>query len=190
MEDRGGFQRSDTGGNRNIDHSPSSKEQHLSLTADQYKGIMARYPSGVTVVTATDTNGKDFGLTVSAFTAASLEPPLVLVCVDTSSNTLPAIRESQAFTVNILEAGKQDIAIQFASKDSDKFLAVNVENTSTGPVLVSGVVAYLRCRVESQIEAGDHSIFVGLVEDARVIDESRQGLLFCDRAFWRMVAVD
>ena len=146
---------------------------------------MSRFPSGVTVITATDRQGRDFGLTVSAFAAVSLDPPLVLVCVDTGSNTLPAIQESGAFTVNLLAIGQREVAERFASKDLNKFAAADqqaLRPSRTGPVLAAEVVAHMECRVVDEILAGDHWVFIGRV-DAGQLAPVDAPLVYCDGSF-------
>src|SRR4051812_36577574 len=91
------------------------------MDADSFRHLLAHFASGVTVVTATGTDGEPKGLTVSAFCSVSSSPPLVLACVDLTSNTLPAIRQSGAFTVNVLASDCERIALAFASKGSSKF---------------------------------------------------------------------
>ncbi len=132
-----------------------------------YREILTNFPSGVAIVTAHDENDQPFGLTVSAFCAVSLKPPLVLVCIDKTSNTLAAIRRSGGFTVNLLAAGREDLARLYASKTAHKFDDVEWDTASVaeaGPVLSKDIVGHVACLVHSAIEAGDHWIYVGRVE--------------------------
>ena len=163
----------------------------MTITDDLYRSIMSRYAAGVTVVTATDRSGTHFGLTVSAFCAVSLRPPLVLVCVDNASNTLPVIQDSMAYTVNIMGHDSHDIALRFASKADDKFSGgdLSFTDSATGPILDADAVAYLNCRVTHNMEAGDHHVFIGLVEDGRLTANEARPLVYCDREFGHMVAV-
>ncbi len=156
-----------------------------------FRRIMARFPAGVTVVTAYGEDGVPQGLTVSAFCSVSLSPPLDLVCVDKESTPLPAIRHSNAFTVNFLAAGHEELALRFASKDSDKFndLTHGPPNGSAGgPVLYRDCSAHVACRIWRRVEAGDHWIFVGHVEDAD-LDEDPPPLVYGEQRFatWQQV---
>lgn len=164
----------------------------MAIEAATYKAIMARYPSGVTVVTATGETGQHAGLTLSAFSAVSLDPALVLVCVETTSNTLPAIKASGAFTVNLLGEGASAIAAMFASKDEDKFAVIDrssVRSAPSGPVLGDDSVAYLECRVVNEVLAGDHWVFIAEVMSGEILD-TRAPLLYYDRAFRAVAAFD
>ena len=157
----------------------------MVLDEQSYRDILAGYPAGVTVVTATDRQGMDYGLTVSSFCSVSLRPPLILVCIDKGANTLPAIQESGCFTVNILSTSGEGTAMRFASKDRDKFEEMDPESlhrARTGPVLNADTTAYLSCDVEQEVEAGDHIVFIGRVVDAHVIAPI-EPLVYCSRAF-------
>lgn len=136
-----------------------------------YRELMAGFPSGVTVVTATAAGGLPVGLTVSAFCAVSLEPPLVLVCVDNGSNTLPVIEDTGRFVVNILAHGRSTLARRFAIKEGDKFEGVEYRLGEYGPILVADAAAYIGCSVHDQLPAGDHQVFLGRVHQGVVHDE-------------------
>jgi flavin reductase (DIM6/NTAB) family NADH-FMN oxidoreductase RutF len=127
---------------------------------------MSTFPSGVVVVTAFGDDGLPRGLTVSAFCAVSLQPPLALVCVDKASNTLPAVQRTQGFTANILAAGRDALARRMATKLSDKFDGLawrRPESGAGGPILSEDAAAYAVCSLIETIEAGDHWILLGSV---------------------------
>jgi flavin reductase (DIM6/NTAB) family NADH-FMN oxidoreductase RutF len=153
---------------------------------DEIRDVLASFPAGVVVVTAMAPDGSPRGLTVSAFCSVSAEPPLVLVCVDKTSNTLPAIQHSGAFTVNILAGGREEVARNFASKRDNKFAAVAwrpwQDAAPAGPILHEDVAAFLVCVVERVVEAGDHWVFIGEVVEVERADESRL-LLYHRRSF-------
>lgn len=136
-----------------------------------YRELMAGFPSGVTVVTANDAGGRPVGLTVSAFCAVSLDPPLILACVDNGSNTLPVIERTGRFAVNILAHGRGALARRFASKADDKFTGVEHSPGPYGPILVADAAAHLGCTVHSQVAAGDHQVFLGRVHEGVVHHE-------------------
>jgi flavin reductase (DIM6/NTAB) family NADH-FMN oxidoreductase RutF len=141
------------------------------IDPETYRELMAGFPSGVTVVTATDAGGRPVGLTVSAFCAVSLTPPLVLACVDNSSNTLPNIERTRRFVVNILAHGRGVLARRFASKDDAKFRGVEYVNGAYGPILVADAAAHIGCTVHAQVAAGDHQVFLGRVHEGVVHHE-------------------
>ena len=129
---------------------------------------MGSFPSGVVVLTAFGDDGLPRGLTVSAFCAVSLEPPLALACIDKTSNTLPAVKRSGGFTANILAAGREQLARRMATKLSDKFDEIKwrrPKGDSGGPILEEDAAAYAVCTLQQTIEAGDHWILIGLVTD-------------------------
>lgn len=155
-----------------------------------FREIMATFPGGVVVVTATDSTGKHRGLTVSAFCPVSLDPPLVLVCVDRTSNTLPAIQQSGGFSVNILGAGRQELARFMASKHEDKFAQREWRPApvgEAGPLLHVDSVAWIACRTEQAIESGDHWVFIGRVMDGAVKPEETP-LVYSRREFYELRA--
>ena len=140
----------------------------MAIGGDLFREIMSTFPSGVAVVTAGGNGNEPRGLTVSAFCPVSLDPPLVLVCIDKSSNSLAAIRRSGGFTVNLLASGREELARRYASKMEDKFEGVTTKRPAVaeaGPILIEDCVAYAACRVHSATEAGDHFIIVGEVEE-------------------------
>lgn len=140
----------------------------MAIDGDLFREIMSTFPSGVAIVTAPGDEGKPRGLTVSAFCPVSLDPPLVLVCIDRSSNSLAAIQRSGGFTVNLLASGREDLARRYASKAEDKFEGVATRRpgiSEAGPILVDDCVAYAACTTYSIVEAGDHFIIVGQVEE-------------------------
>lgn len=150
-----------------------------------FREVLASFPAGVVVVTALGADRAPAGVTVSAFCSVSATPTLVLVCIDKSSRTLAAIKSSQAFTVNILAAGCEELAMLFASKHEDKFGSVSwelPEHPKGGPVLRDDAAAYLVCAVHDEVEAGDHWIFVGRAVEAGM-EEGHRHLLYHRRGF-------
>jgi len=150
----------------------------------RFRAIMASFPSGVVVLTAFGPDGLPRGLTVSAFCAVSLHPPLALACVDKTSNTLPAVQQTGGFTANILGAGRESLARHMATKLTDKFEGIawrRPEKHLGGPILEKDAAAYAVCTLRETIEAGDHWVLIGLVTEGAQSDHvqpmvfSRQG---------------
>jgi flavin reductase (DIM6/NTAB) family NADH-FMN oxidoreductase RutF len=133
----------------------------------QFKLAMSHFASGVTVVT-TELDGKPYGMTVAAFSSLSLNPPLVLVCIEKSVKTHDAIVQARKFGISILEQGQADLSNRFASRIEDKFAGVDVHRGELGVPLVAGAVTDIECRLVNQLPGGDHSIFVGEVVDIRI----------------------
>ena len=154
----------------------------MSLSKQDLKNAFARWATGVTIVTARS-GDRIHGMTVSAFTEVSLDPPLVLVCIDKTSSTQVVIAEGKVFAVNILERGQADLSSRFASKEVEdrRFDGLDYQTGVTGAPLLAGTVANLDCRLTMTHDAGDHFIFVGEVVDLRLFDG--EPLMFHDRGY-------
>ena len=138
------------------------------IDPQRFRDVMATFPTGVVVVTAFGADGRPRGLTVNAFAAVSLEPPLALVCIDKTSNTLPAVQHTRGFTANILAAGREPLARRMASKVPDKFEGIDWRRPHSeigGPILESDAAAHAVCRLTHTLEAGDHWVLIGEVTE-------------------------
>lgn len=137
----------------------------MPVHADAFKHALRRWPSGVTVVTAR-AGDRIHGMTVSAFSSVSLDPPLVLVCADKASHTHPLIAEARAFAAHILAQGQEGLSHRFASKADEwrRFEGIDWKPGVTGSPILPGALAVLDCRVVAAHDAGDHVIYVGEVE--------------------------
>lgn len=137
----------------------------MPISADEFKSALRCWASGVTIVTARD-GETVHGMTVSAFSSVSMDPPLVLVCADRSSNTCPLIARGGAFVANVLAAGQEDLSNRFASKQEEwrRFEGLDCHALASGAPVLPGVLAALDCRLVAAHEAGDHVIYVGCVE--------------------------
>jgi flavin reductase (DIM6/NTAB) family NADH-FMN oxidoreductase RutF len=133
--------------------------------------VLSRYPTGVTIVGTRHLPSGVCGLTVNAFTSVSLEPPMVLVCVDRSSNTHGCIQACGAFSVNVLSAGQSELAVRFAQKRDDKFDGVAHRLSPDGLPLIDGASAWVEARVEAAFDGGDHTIFLAHVLRAEQAEE-------------------
>ena len=147
---------------------------------DEFRRVLGHFATGVTIVTTCDGDARPSGLTVSAFASLSLDPPLVLVCVDHKSQTYPALRESGHFAVNVLTAGQEALSRRFASTQLDKFDGLAYRISELGLPLLAAALAHLECVTLSTHVAGDHTIFVGRVERAGV-DAGEPLLYYCGR---------
>ena len=138
------------------------------IDPQRFREVMASFPSGVVVLTAFGEDWQPRGLTVSAFCAVSLEPPLALACIDKTSNTLPAVEHTGGFTANILASGREQLARRMATKVTDKFDAISWRRPQSpigGPILEDDTAAYAVCTLRDTIEVGDHWILIGLVTE-------------------------
>lgn len=134
-----------------------------------FKNAMSHFASGVTVVT-TELEGKPFGMTVASFSSLSLNPPLVLICIEKIVKTHDAIASSGKFGVSILRSDQQDISSRFASRAEDKFTGIDVRRGTLGLPLIAGALTTIECSVENRLPGGDHTIFIGKVVDAQTTE--------------------
>lgn len=137
---------------------------------DLFRAVLGRFATGVTVVTASDDAGTPHGMTVSAFTSLSLEPPLVLVCIGHDATMAPVLAATQSFTVNVLAAGQEALSRRFAGAHDDRFTGVGYRMSDLGDPVLDDVLAWLSCRVVERHPAGDHTILIGAVEDSAASD--------------------
>ena len=137
------------------------------VAPDDFRRVLGHFATGVTILTTTDAEARPTGLTVSAFCSVSLDPPQILVCVDHKSQSYLALRDGIAFAVNILGAEHESVSRRFATTRLDKFDGVAWSRGALGVPLIDGALAHLECRTVSRHVEGDHTILVGLVEDAR-----------------------
>ncbi|BAH39630.1 MAG TPA: flavin reductase [Gemmatimonas aurantiaca] len=136
---------------------------------DLFRAVLGRFASGVTVVTTRDANGNPHGMTVSAFSSLSLDPPLVLVCIGNDASTAPVMARAESFAVNVLRDDQEALSRRFASVMSQRFEGIGYHGSEGDPRL-EGVLAWMQCRVVAQHPSGDHVIYVGEVEQAGMSD--------------------
>lgn len=125
---------------------------------------MGHFATGVTVITTRDVDGKPYGLTANSLCSVSLDPPLLLVCVDKRAESHPAFGRSGVFAVNVLGLGHEELSRRFAVSGGDKFVDVDHRSGISGAPLLDRALAAVECRVVAVHEAGDHTIFIGEVE--------------------------
>ena len=146
--------------------------------------IMATLAAGVAFVTTVGADERPQGLTTTAVTSVSLDPPLLLVCVARESRTLTAIRTRGGFCVNLLDAGYEALALEFASKAEDKFARIDWDLSPGGlPILEAHSLAWAECTLEQEIEAGDHLILLGHVREGFSEGTGRHPLMYFRREF-------
>lgn len=136
-----------------------------AVMADDFRQVMAQVCTPVAVVTAFD-DDRPHGTTVSAFSALSVGPPMLLVSLDRGSDLLALVRRTGSFGVNILAHDQSALALQFAKKGTDKFAGVDW-SASVGLPRLAGAVGWLGCSVASFVDGGDHVVALGdVVETA------------------------
>jgi flavin reductase (DIM6/NTAB) family NADH-FMN oxidoreductase RutF len=133
---------------------------------ERFRSVMGHFATGVTVVTAATPDGP-VGMTANAVCSLSLEPLLLLVAFDNDARTLPAVQATGRFGVNILAAGQADLARLFASKVDELGKFTGVPHTvHDGIPVIEGALAWIGCRLDRLVAAGDHTIGIGAVESA------------------------
>lgn len=140
------------------------------IDSSTYRTVLSRLASGVSVVTTVGTDGRDHGMTVSALCSLSLDPPLVLLCVDKAAMMHPHLVAAPHFAVNLLALEQEALSRRFAESIDGKFEGVTVTRQLSGCSLIDGALAHLECEMWAQHEGGDHTIFVGRVKRADARD--------------------
>jgi len=134
-----------------------------SPAANAYRATIGHFATGVTIVTAAGPHGPA-GMTTNAVTSLSLDPLLLVVCFDNTSRTLPVVRETRRFAVNVLRAGQEELAAVFATKRvaTEKFEATT-HTVAHGVPVIDGALAWLACDLRELHPGGDHTIGIGEV---------------------------
>jgi flavin reductase (DIM6/NTAB) family NADH-FMN oxidoreductase RutF len=150
------------------------------LASDQFRAVLGHLPTGVTIITTLDGEGRPTGLTASAVTSVSLDPPLVLICVSHRAQSYPALSGAGRFAVNVLAQGQEDLSRRFATTapGAEKFQGVKYRTGALGLPLLDGAIADLECTTVHSYPGGDHTIFVGRVETGRHGADGIEPLLY------------
>ena len=141
----------------------------MPISEDEFKRCMGAWPSGVTIVTSR-MGDEIHGMTVSDFSGASLSPPLAVVICNRDSITTGMIAESKCFAVNILASSQEELSNRFASKKLEhvRFEGVDYDIAESGAPLIRDAIANIDCSLHATHDAGDHLIYVGLIESVRL----------------------
>jgi len=163
----------------------------MNVTREQFREAMGSFATGVTVITVAEAGGEVHGMTANAFTSVSLDPLLVLVCVDHRARTRAQLQEKKRFGINVLSAGQRAIS-EFYARSTEAHqhaedAGAHFDRTAHGTPVLQGALAFLECRLQSEHEAGDHTIFLAQVENA-VIRKGEPLLYF--RGEYRAVGDD
>lgn len=140
----------------------------MPVTPDQFRAVLGRFASGVTILTARNANGEDHGMTASAFCSVSLDPPLVLACIENTTDMYRMLRVDEPFGVSILSEEQEALSRRFAELPAGRFDGVGYTRGESGVILVDDAIAHLECRCTERRAAGDHDIVVGEVQAAQV----------------------
>jgi flavin reductase (DIM6/NTAB) family NADH-FMN oxidoreductase RutF len=152
-----------------------------------FKEALGNYPTGVTIVTTTGGENIPVGLTVNSFASVSLDPLLILWSIDHRVSSLDIFKQSGKFAVHILAGNQQELCKTFASKDVDRFANCNWSFSELGVPVIEGAFAVLECTTHQLVEAGDHTILIGAVQNIEV-QKDRNPMLYHRRHFGEIPA--
>ena len=130
-----------------------------------FRSALGSFATGVTIVTARDSQGAPVGLTANSFNSVSLDPPMVLWSLSLNSGSLPVFRDAETWAVHILAADQQAMSDRFATPAIDKFDGLDLADGAEGAPLIEGCAARFGCSARFEYEGGDHAIFLGEVVD-------------------------
>jgi flavin reductase (DIM6/NTAB) family NADH-FMN oxidoreductase RutF len=142
----------------------------IDADKDGFRSLMSAFPTGVAVVTTLDTDGRPRGLTCSALTSVTVDPPTLLVCLTLRSGTRAAMEARGRFAVNLLHSRARSVAVLFSSPVADRFSRVRWRSSEEegSPCLVEDAFAYAECSVAGTMAVGDHAIVLGEVKQVAV----------------------
>lgn len=140
----------------------------MPIEKNQLRQVMGHFATGVTIITTFNKEGQMHGLTANAFTSVSLEPPLLMISVDKKAESWPAFEESKVFTVNILADEQEALSRKFAVSGGNKFEGVAYRQGANGAAILEGTLAHIECTLYAAYEGGDHSIYLGEIQEAEV----------------------
>ncbi len=155
------------------------------VSTSHFRTALSRFATGVTVVTAMQ-SGKPVGITISSFTSVSLEPLLILFCLDNKSQLLGGFLKGSAFAVHILSEKQADLARFFASKARHSWHNIPHKISAKDLPILDDVMAALVCKVQSVTAGGDHAIILAQVESLTINEKKRKPLLYTQRHYFRL----
>jgi len=140
----------------------------MAVSKTEFRAALGHFASGVNVVTTKTDAGKPAGITVTAFSSLSLEPPLVLVCIDKRARLHDQLALGHFFAVNMLAENQEEISRRFASSGHDQFAGLGYTHGVSGCPLVNDTIASIECKIVERFASGDHTIIVGEVESTSI----------------------
>ena len=138
----------------------------VAMELQQLRRVMGHFATGVTVITTIDKDSTPFGLTANAFTSLSLNPPLVLICIDKGVQCYSCFEESGVFAVNVLSEDQEELSRRFATKGIEKFAGIKWHKGQHGVALLDGAIGHIECKVVHSYDGGDHTIYIGEIMHA------------------------
>ena len=142
----------------------------MPIDSQTFRAAMGRLVAGVTVLAARERDGGLIGMTASAVTSLSLDPPMLLACIGHAAAAHQALTQGDRFSVNVLATEQQELSGRFASREPQRFDGIACDVTPSGLPWLRGALACLECRRDAVHEGGDHSIVTGVIEWVQVGD--------------------
>ena len=149
----------------------------MSFDSLAFRQAMGRFATGVTVVTTRDQAGANCGVTINSFASVSLDPPLILFCLDKAAMSYNTFRDAERFVINFLCEEQHHLSVRFSTAASDKWDGVAFDFWPSDLPALKGCLANLECRKDAVHEGGDHIIIVGRVEHL-LLDSEKKPLLY------------
>src|SRR5262249_36606980 len=132
----------------------SSRRFPLEASSSAFREAMASFPSGATIVTTSDSDGRWWGFTASSFCSVSMDPPLVLTCLASTAQCFPAFAEAARWNIHVLQQRHADLAMRFATRGAAKFDGAGFQPDADGLPLLASVSIALRCSTYSKVDGG------------------------------------
>lgn len=145
----------------------------MPISEARFRQVLGHLAGGVSVVTSRSSDGEPCGMTATAVCSVSLDPPLVLASLDRESSTHACVEASGVYAIHILSSGDVELALRFSGDVPDKFAGLPLGRAATGAPILEGGLGFVDCTVTKAVPAGDHTVFLGQVEEARIREEVR-----------------
>jgi flavin reductase (DIM6/NTAB) family NADH-FMN oxidoreductase RutF len=142
------------------------------VDAPQFRQLLGRFATGVTILTTRAPDGRPIGMTASSVASVSLDPPLLLVAVNHEHDMHPALQAASDFVLNVLAADQEELSRRFAAEHPDRFAGVGYRESERGIPILDGVVASIECQKQATAPGGDHTVFFGLVTGGTVTERN------------------
>ena len=143
----------------------------VEASSNAFREARSSFPSGATIVTTSDSDGRWWGFTASSFCSVSMDPPLVLTCLANSAQCFSAFADAARWNLHVLQPRHADLAMRFATRGAAKFDGAGFQPDADGLPLLAGVSISLRCATYSKVDGGDHLVLIGRVEEVDMGEE-------------------
>jgi len=150
----------------------------MSLDPRLFRSACGRFATGVVVATCRTKSGDPAGVTVNSFTSVSLDPPLILFCLDHGAYSVKVFADVEAFAINMLAGDQQALSHVFATSVADRFAGVGYTQGHGGAPLLAGALCHLECEIEHRYPGGDHEIIVGRVVNVTIAEKDGRPLIY------------